>query len=75
MHVREHELEDVKYGVVELDLFEGYHAGTTVTVSIAEFDGVPVVQIDTPQETETHELMRVYVNDELVSGKEVGSAA
>ena len=60
---------DRDYGVVELTA-DGYHVGTTVTVWTAD-DGVPVVQIDTPESTETHEIMRVWVNDALVSGEKV----
>lgn len=26
-------------------------------------DGVPVVQIDTPEDSDVHEYMRVYMND------------
>jgi hypothetical protein len=55
-----------EFGIVELTIDDGYHAGTTVTVSFGE-DEVPVVKIDTPEGTETHDLMRVYMNDALIS--------
>ncbi len=58
------EQDDRAYGVVELDMDDGYHVGTTVTLFVAD-DGTPVVQIDTPQSTETHEVMRVYMNDAI----------
>lgn len=67
MRVRIDNPDDRDYGVIELAIEDGYHAGMTVLVYLAD-DGAPVVQIDTPQETETHELMRVWVNDALVSG-------
>lgn len=57
---------DREYGVVELDMGDGYHVGTTVTVFVAD-DGTPVVQIDTPPDTETHEVLRVYLNDAVAT--------
>lgn len=57
---------DRAYGVVELDMDDGYHVGTTVTFFVAD-DGTPVVQIDTPENTETHDLMRVYMNDAIAT--------
>ena len=39
----------------------------TVWAWIAD-DGAPVVQIDTPEETEDHERIRVYVNDAKATG-------
>lgn len=56
-------------GMIELTPEDGYHAGTTVGAWVND-DGWVVVQIDTPGETETHEMTWVYLNDARPSGWE-----
>ena len=51
-----------KTGILELGLDDGYHVGTIVMLTLDK-DGVPTVTIDTPQDTETHEVMDVFMND------------
>lgn len=51
-----------EFGVLELTADDGYHAGTVVMLTIGK-DGAPEVSIETSTETETHELMRVHMND------------
>lgn len=53
--------------IIEVEPEDGYHAGLTVSVSFSEEDGAPIVQIDTPPDTETHDLVRVYVNDAIAT--------
>lgn len=43
--------------------------GTGIVVALyTGADGAPVIQIDTPEDTDLHETIRVYVNDALAEG-------
>ena len=57
------------FGIIEFTADDGYHAGLTVIAYVSD-DHAPVVDISTSVDTETHEVMRVWVNEALVNGRE-----
>lgn len=65
---------DRDYAIIEFTAEDGYHAGLTVIAYIAD-DGAPVLDISTSPDTETHEVMRVWVNEALVNGREETTAS
>ena len=62
MKARVDNLDGTNYGIVELEPEDGYHAGTTIETWVAE-DGWVTVQVNTPGETETHDMTRIYLNE------------
>ena len=68
MDIRIDNSGDRDFGVIEL--IDGDHIGTIVTLWIADY-GCPVIQIDTPTEKDTHDLIRVFLNDAVMEAARI----